>query len=403
MLGAYLAVKTLIVPETRIWVVAPTNDLTEKIWREILGWSFREFKPIVESRWIARGNWRITTKMGSMVECKSADDPKALLGEALDLLIVDEASRVKEIAWTESLRPTLADRKGKAVFISTPKGKNWFYQLYLRGLKGDGIYESWKLPSTSNPYIDKEEILAAKSDAPMTFKQEWLAEFIEDAGQVFRKIRENAVGRFEEPQEGARYVMGTDLAKAEDFTVSFVIRQDTGMVVAWDRFQGITWDMQVPRISALAKRYNNAKILIDSTGLGDPVYDTLRTAGSNIEGYKFTNPSKEALVRGLMIALENNEVTYPEIPELINELEAFEYTQGVTGIMKYNAPSGYHDDCVIALGLAVEAGRFGETGILEFYKELAGGAKPKSKDLQAVNMRELAKQIGQGKGEIIGI
>lgn len=332
--------------------------------------------------------------MGSMVECKSADDPKALLGEELDLLIVDEASRVKEVAWVESLRPTLASRKGKAVFISTPKGKNWFYQLYLRGLKKDGIYESWKLPSRENPYLDPEEIEQAKKDAPLTFQQEWEAEFIEDAGQVFRKIRENAIGHFEDPQEGVRYVMGTDLAKAEDFTVSFVVREDTKMVVAWDRFQGVTWDMQVPRISALAKRYNNAKILIDSTGVGDPVYDTLKTAGARIDGYKFTNPSKEALVRGLMIALENNEITYPEIPELINELEAFEYTQGNTGIMRYNAPTGFHDDCVIALALAVEAGRGVDTGVLDFYRQLAAEHEPdkpdfsqlvRSADLQAGN------------------
>lgn len=331
------------------------------------------------------------------MECKSADDPTALLGEALDLLIIDEASRVKEIAWTGSLRPTLADRKGQAVFISTPKGKNWFYQLYLRGLNNDGIYQSWQLKSEYNPYLDKEEIAQAKIDTPLTFTQEWEAAFLEDAGQVFRKIRENATGAFEEPQEKIRYVMGTDLAKAEDFTVSFVVRTDNQRVVAWDRFQGITWDMQIPRIASLSKRYNNARILIDSTGVGDPVYDTLRTAGAVIEPYHFTNPSKENLIRGLMIALEQNEITYPEIPELINELEAFEYTQGTTGMMRYSAPSGFHDDCVIALALVVEAGRGTNTGVLEFYKELAGELEEKKEEKQPT-MAEWARMVESGGG-----
>ena len=313
LLGAYLATRTLLAPETRSWIVAPTNDLTEKIWREVLKWSLREIAPAVRNTWTARGNWRIETKLNSVLECKSADDPTALLGEALDLLILDEASRVKEIAWTGSLRPTLADRKGSAVFISTPKGKNWFYQLYLKGLNNDGIYESWQLKSEDNPYLDKGEITQAKKDTPLTFTQEWEAQFLEDAGQVFRKIRENATGAFEEPQEGLRYVMGTDLAKAEDFTVSVVMRLDNRHIVAWDRFQGITWDMQMPRIAELSKRYNNAKVLIDSTGVGDPVYDTLRATGTYVDPYKFTQPSKENLIRGLMIALENNEVTYPEI------------------------------------------------------------------------------------------
>ncbi len=347
----------------------------------------REIKPAVKQIWTAQGRWRIETKLESVLECKSADDPVALIGEGLDLLLVDEAPRIKEIAWTEALRPTLVDRKGFAVFIGSPKGKNWFYNLHLRGLKKDGVYESWQLPSRENPYLDLAEIEQARIDAPLTFEQEYEAKFMDDAGQVFRKISENAIAQYEDPQPDVQYVMGTDLAKTEDWTVSCVMRMDNHHVVAYDRFQGLTWDMQTPRIAELATRYNSAKILIDSTGVGDPIYDTLRATGSNVEGYKFTNPSKENLIRGLMIALENNEISYPEIPELLEELNAFEYTQGITGLMRYSAPSGFHDDCVIALSLVVEAGKLTNTGLLDFYKDLAKSNEesPKDPNQQTIN------------------
>jgi hypothetical protein len=197
--------------------------------------------------------------------------------------------------------------------------------------------------------------------------------------------------------------MGTDLAKAEDFTVSVVMRLDNRHIVAWDRFQGITWDMQMPRIAELSKRYNNAKVLIDSTGVGDPVYDTLRATGTYVDPYKFTQPSKENLIRGLMIALENNEVTYPEIVELINELEAFEYTTGSTGIMRYQAPQGFHDDCVIALALTVEAARVGSTGLMDFYKELTDikTKEREEKEGKSPTMAEWYKLVEQGGQAVI--
>lgn len=376
LLGAYLGTYELLKPNRRIWVVAPTNSLTEKIWRELLPWFGLPGGPlctVTKQIYRAKGNWRIVTKHNSFLECKSADDPTSLIGEGLDLLIMDEASRVKTIAWEQSLRPTLSDRLGKAVFISTPRGKGtWYHKQYLKGLDG-GNCSSWSLPSNANPYFPKSEwdevLKEFGADSPV-FQQEYMAQFIDDAGAVFRNIRACIGGEFKEPEKDVRYVMGTDLAKVSDWTVSFVMRADTRQIVAYDRFQGISYDMQIPRIGNLSKKYNNAMVLVDSTGVGDPVYDLLRATGVNARPFKFTNPSKENLVRGLMIALENKEVSYPEIPVLINELEAFEYTVGSTGLMRYNAPQGYHDDCVIALGLVVCAASSGKSGVLDYYKEL---------------------------------
>lgn len=372
LLGAYLATYEILQPNKRVWVVAPTNALTEKIWREIYVWFTGPLLPFVDKAYTGRGGWKLVLKNGSWVECKSADNPTSLIGEGLDLLIIDEASRIKELAWREALRPTLSDRMGKLVAISTPKGsKNWYYQDYRKGVRNEDGYKAWNMPTNANPHFPKLEWQQLQKefgvDNPV-FKQEFLAEFIDDVGAVFRGIRACIGGDFEIPIPSVKYSIGVDLAKTSDFTVCFVIRHDTRHIVHMDRYNQVPYDEQITRITNLSKRYNNANILVDSTGVGDPVYDLLKNRGANIKPFKFTNPSKENLIRNLVIALENREITYPKIDVLIDELEIYEYTLGATGIMRYSAPDGEHDDCVIALALAVKAVQENNTGLLDFYK-----------------------------------
>ena len=373
LLGGYLATYQALQSNQRIWVVAPTNALTEKIWREIYSWFIGPLNPLVENIYNSRGSFKLLLKNGSWIECKSTDDPTGLLGEGLDLLIMDEASRIKEIAWKESLRPTLSDRMGKMVAISTPKGsKNWFYESYRKGVKQEDNYKAWNMPTNANPHFPEAEwqqIIQELGEDNPTFRQEFLAEFIDDVGAVFKNIHSCIGGDFEHPIAGVKYSIGVDLAKTQDYTVKMVIRQDTRQIVAMERYNQVPYDEQINKIMNLSKRYNNANILIDSTGVGDPVYDLLKRNGANIKPFKFTNPSKENLIRGLIIALENKEVSYPKIDVLLDELEMFEYTLGATGVMRYNSPDGEHDDCVIALALAIKAVEENYTGILDYYKE----------------------------------
>jgi len=382
LLGAYFATYEVLQSNKRIWIVAPTNSLTEKIWREVYKWFLGPLSPFVENIYTARGNLKLITKTGSFIECKSTDDPTGLIGEGLDLLIGDEASRIKEVAWREALRPTLSDRKGKGIFISTPKGsKNWYFRDYRKGFKNELNYKSWNCRSIDNPYFPKDEwehlIQEFGIDNPI-FRQEFLAEFIDDVGSVFRNINACVDGDFEEPFTLGKYSMGVDLAKTTDYTVCYVIRHDTRHIVAWDRYNNVPYDDQIERIVSLSKKYNNANILLDSTGVGDPVFDLLRNR-VNIKPYKFTNLSKENLIKGLVIALENKEITYPNIETLIDELSIFEYQQSETGIMRYNAPDGEHDDCVIALALTIKALNESNTGILDFYKKESKNDETKTK------------------------
>jgi len=92
--------------------------------------------------------------------------------------------------------------------------------------------------------------------------------------------------------------------------------------------------------------------MVDSTGVGDPIFEQLRMGGIPVEGFKITAQSKEALINKLAIAIEHQELTLMDIPEQTNELIAYEYDVTPSGHVTMNAPSGMHDDIVIALALA---------------------------------------------------
>jgi hypothetical protein len=171
---------------------------------------------------------------------------------------------------------------------------------------------------------------------------------------VFRNVRDCTAAEFEEPVPGTVYFGGLDLARTEDYTVLVIVDRDA-RVVCVDRFTRLDWAIQVNRVRATAKRYNNARLLVDSTGSGEPVFENLRRAGCYVEGYPFTAKSKSDLVTNLSLMLENRRLVLPKPelwPEGIEELEAFEYTATDSGGVRMEAPYGMHDDCVIALALA---------------------------------------------------
>lgn len=198
-------------------------------------------------------------------------------------------------------------------------------------------------------------MLLKKALPDRVFRQEFLAEFISDMGGVFRKVKDCMKGDFRKAEGHKKYIMGVDLAKYEDFTVIVVMDLEDGHVVHFDRFNQIDWNFQKQRIEQASKDYNDATIFIDSTGVGDPIWEDLykKTSG-NVVGFSIkSNAIKRQLIDGLVIAIENNSISYPEIDELINELTIFEYEKMPSGVEKMHAPAGYHDDCVIALALAV--------------------------------------------------
>lgn len=339
------------------WLVSPTFRQVKSInWTRLkallindTAWKFNEQELYAEHPHIK-----------TRIELKGSDNEDSLRGVGLSGVVMDECASTKANVWPEIIRPMLADKKGWALFISTPKGRNWFYDLYIKGLGDDPNWKSWKYPTLVNKYISQDEIDQAKKDmSERLFRQEFLAEFLDDETGVFKRVRSCIVGEFQNPIIGRFYVIGIDLAKSEDFTVLTVIDSKTREVVYIERFQDIEWRDQKLRIQRLALRYNNAQCVVDATGVGDPIVEDLKNAGISLyydkdrPGFKFTNETKSQLIEQLAIAIEQRQITFPNYEVLINELMNYEYSITDNGRIKYSAPAGKHDDCVISLGLAV--------------------------------------------------
>jgi hypothetical protein len=122
-------------------------------------------------------------------------------------------------------------------------------------------------------------------------------------------------------------------------------------MVYFERFNQIDWTFQKNKIVNLSERFNTPKIIIDSTGIGDAIFDDLRNAGLFIEGYLLTNKSKATLIQKLSLSFDNKEIGILDEPVLLGELEMFGYDITKMGNIRYNAPEGFHDDCVISLAL----------------------------------------------------
>tara|TARA_R110002020_G_scaffold17029_2_gene60260 strand:- start:654 stop:1922 length:1269 start_codon:yes stop_codon:yes gene_type:complete len=186
-------------PNKRIWLVGLSYDKADLMFREI--W---QLMVIGHSNDIVRASEKeriIKFKWGTTVEAKSADNPDSLVGEGLDLLIIDEAAKVKRKIWDMYLSPTLSDRKGKAIFITTPEGFNFIYDLYLLG-KEDELWESHQAPSWDNHFAfpngkSDQFILERKRNmSKEVFDQEYGAKFTSFAGQVYPFERDLDVGNY---------------------------------------------------------------------------------------------------------------------------------------------------------------------------------------------------------------
>ena len=302
---------------------------------------------------VSHSELRIELINGSAIMFKSADNPDNLRGEGLGRVVVDEAARVQRAVWEEVLRPAVSDTGGSVLFASTPKGKNIFFELYTRGQDPlQNQFKSWKFPTSDNPKVLPSDIEQAKQSLPVdVFNQEYLAEFLENSAGVFRNLTACTTSALSDPVKGGLYHAGLDLARLTDFTV-LTILDAAGRQVYIDRFNLLDWTIQKRRVIDAIVRYNNAELLLDSTGIGDPIFEDLRNAGLNVEGYKFTSESKGKLIEALMLAFEQAKISIISDQTQRNELDIYEYTMNRSGSVSYNAPDGYHDDCVIALALA---------------------------------------------------
>lgn len=307
-------------------------------------------------------------KTGSVLTMKGADDPDSIRGLNFNGVILEEWAMMKHgrVIWEEIIQPILRENGGWAIFIFTPKGRNFAYEYFEKARRDNsGDWDYSLLKASQSGLITSGELAKAKAEMPeRLFMQEFECEFLEDASSVFHNVDYCVSGDLEMPQYGRRYVLGADLGRVNDFTVLSVVDIGTNKLVAHQRFTDTSWAIQKEKIVLLAKAYNNAKIVIDATGfsagsviaedLKEPaISKDLRTANLSVIPFKFTNQSKKALVEKLIVTIEQQLITFPNIEELVSELKSYTYEISQFGNVKYTAPEGMHDDCVISLGLAI--------------------------------------------------
>lgn len=334
----------------RAWYVAPTYPMATVAWRQIRDLA-RQI-PIAT----VRESDRIVTIGRGEVRVRSADDPDSLRGESLDLVVLDECALLREDTWSAVLRPALADRRGRALFVSTPRGHNWFWHLYQQAHDG-GDWQAWRYPTSANPYIAPAEIEAARREMPeLLYRQEFEAEFIADAGGVFRRVVDAATARAQERAvSGHEYVFGVDWGKHADFTVIAVIDATDRALVALDRFSGVDYTLQIGRLRALAERFRPRVIVAERNAMGEPLIEHLQRDGLPVQPFTTTTASKTNVIEALALAFERGDLAIIADQTLITELHGYEMQRLPSGMLRYSASAGMHDDCVMALALAWSA------------------------------------------------
>lgn len=330
---------------------SPTYKMLLEVWRE----AARTFAPITARRNVQER--RIEYITGGLLEFWSLDNPDVARGRRYRRVIIDEAALVPNLldAWQYAIRPTLADFNGDAWFLSTPKGRNGFWQLWQRGQ--DSQYPdwcSWQMPSSVNPRLAQSELDEMRATMPeRVHQQEILALFLEDGSGVFRGVRKAATAEAQTNGiHGRNYVFGLDFARSEDFTVCTVLDLHTMSVVALDRFNQIDYHVQVGRVKAMAERFRPLAIVAETNSIGQPVIEQMRRQGLPVVPFTTTNASKQIAIDALALAFERGALRILPDEVLIAELEAYSMERLPSGLLRYSAPDGGHDDCVMSLALA---------------------------------------------------
>ncbi len=334
-----------------VWYVAHKDALSTKIYREMyLG---LQSTGLIKSKNKGKGISNIALTNGSIIELKSAKAEDSLRGASVDYMVVDEAAFIDKQTFEEILLPLLSVRGKKGLIITTPKGKNWIYEWYLRSQKPNAEINFLKFTSLDNPKRNDEYLRFLRENmTPEMFSQEVLADWV-DSAQVFRNIDKvlclNKDTNYFNKTDS--YFIGIDVGLLKDFTVCSVLNNN-GELVDFDRFTGAEFNEMKDRIINYIKRWKPIRIQIELNNQGAPLYQELLRAGvGNIDGFITGNESKGIIINNLISAFSALEIRCINDDDLRKELQGFIFDFTPTGKVKYKAASGFHDDIVMSLAI----------------------------------------------------
>lgn len=336
-------------PAKILWV-SPVYSQASKVQRELIA-------AINDSGLIKSANLssnEIELKNGSVILFRSAERYDNIRGLTLDYAIIDEAAFIKDDAWAEAIKPTLLVRGKKILFISTPKGKNWFYNLYQLGASPDHEdYKSYTGSSYDTPYIRLQDIEDARRTIPENvFRQEYMAQFIDSGGEVFSNIDKNLFMNWSQPV--GKVYCGIDLGKQEDYTVATFIDSE-GKVIDIYRANAQEWTTMTREILNRIRKWN-ATTLIEVNSIGDVIFEQVKKEWQDTHPFVTSSKSKNEIIEGLILDFNDDVIRIPNaelFPALYSELSTFTYEYNPkTRSIRYGHPNGLHDDTVISLAIA---------------------------------------------------
>jgi len=285
------------------------------------------------------------------VGCEDIDKHRGI--NPLDV-VFDEYSEMNEKIWTAIIQPVLRENKGTATFIFTPKGMNHAWKLIQMAKENPSEwFISIKGVDDTNVFT-KEELQEIGRNTPKDlFEQEYYCKFVEGGASFFKRVDENVWSDDWKPKELAMYQIGVDLAKFHDYTVITQFDLSSFRILKQERFNQMDYNLQKAKIENIYLKSNRGRVIIDSTGVGEPVYDDLYARGINVEPFRFNQKSRMDLLRNLQIKLEQDRIKIPNDPILIAELKSMQYTLSPAGNLTVQVPDGSHDDMIMSLALAV--------------------------------------------------
>ena len=290
---------------------------------------------------------------GSMLQLVGADNIDRIVGTNPIGIVFSEYSLMKQEVW-DFIYPILNENGGWAVFVMTPRGTNHAYTL-MNKIKDDPNWFVEVLSIDDTNALTKEQLDSARNELPHdVFIQEYYVKFLDSGLGFFRRIDENTYKMAEYKKRDASFFqLGVDLAKYQDYTVITPFNLNDFHVQEQDSFNQIDYNLQKARIENSYLRHNNARIVMDSSGVGEPIFDDLIHRGLNVTPFRFSRTTRKDLLTNLQILLEQDKIKIPDDPALIDELKSmtYELTEQGTSIIK--VPDGKHDDRIMSLALAV--------------------------------------------------
>ena len=292
----------------RCWWVAPTYQMADQIWRDLVN-AVKHLKDVV----ISRTQRRIDLPKGGVIAIRSAHNPDKLRGDGLDFVVLDEAARMPARIWHDVIRPMLAKTRGVARFLSTPKGRNWFWERHRDG--DDPLQEEWQsfhYPTAQSQLVDPDELESIQQNTPAVL----------DAGN--------------------------------------------GKMVALERFNQVGWELQRDRLVNVVEKWRPQVVWAEANSIGEPNIDALVRQGLPIRRFYTSAKSKAPLIESLSLAIERNDITLLDDPVLLGELADYRFDRLSNGSYRYGAPAGSHDDTVIAAALAWHGAQHSTRDIIGF-------------------------------------